>query len=93
MTMTKIPKSVRPNRPMTMRELQAALKHVMLVLLHKADRLTLSESESSYHYDAVQAALAGSRPAPYASMDDREEPDDDDGPASLPSQRRQGGDK
>lgn len=90
MKMTQKPRSIRPTRPpMTMKELQTAVSHVMRVLLHQASLRTLSQDEYSYHCDAVQAALAGWKPEPYASMDDRELPDDD-GPVSLPSQRQGG---
>lgn len=82
MTTLQRPKLIRATRAMTTKELQVALSHVMRLLLHQANRLTLSEDERNYHFDAVLAALAGWSPAPYASMDDREAPDDDDGPAS-----------
>jgi len=83
MKMTQKPKAIRHSRPpMTMKELQTAVSHVMRVLLHQASLRMLSQDELSYHYDAVQDALAGWKPEPYASIDDRELADDDDGPAS-----------
>lgn len=88
MTLQKPRKISKNPAPMTMKELQVAVSHVMQVLLHTTGHRTLRVDELSYHYDAVQAALAGWKPEPYASMDDHAEPDDD-GPVSL--SQRQGG--
>lgn len=76
--------------PLTMPELQQVMSHVIRLLLHTANRRTLTDPEYSYHYDAVLAALAGWRSEPYASMDDREEPD---GTGSPPAHNSQGGDE
>lgn len=85
----KVPRSISQKKtPMSMQEVQVHLHRLSKLLLHQTGHIELSESERSWLSDAVLNAIAGWKPEPYPSMDDRQEPDDD-GLRSL--SQRQGG--